>query len=271
MQYKPNKPHKSHSGHDVDMTTQRDYNEDCDLLGPYMAVPLDDIIGGEDVAAAGTPSQFIMTPPVFVSDEDGIDMADVEHGGTTAPEFGDPEGKADITAPTISPLTTMATHDAPSPSATPKKTSKTSPLTSMKASDATKSSRVPYRTMSPTTEARNGSCTRNATGTNTASKQHLKAAHSRECKWNAKLERNRIAASKCRGKQKQRVHELKKAEEELEARHTRLEAEYKTLLGETVQLKNLLMGHAGCGNANIDLWVENEAVRLVQPSDLAMH
>ena len=61
------------------------------------------------------------------------------------------------------------------------------------------------------------------------------------------------------------------AEEELEARHTWLEAELEALLDETAQLRNHIMSHAGCGNANIDLWVENEAMRRVQPRHLAMH
>lgn len=32
------------------------------------------------------------------------------------------------------------------------------------------------------------------------------------------------------------------------------------------QIKNYLMGHAGCGDANIDMWIENEALRFVHRS-----
>ena len=57
------------------------------------------------------------------------------------------------------------------------------------------------------------------------------------------LERNRIAASKCREKKKQYVSELEGTKVGLEAHHLQLQAEYNTLLGEISGLKHLSLIH----------------------------
>jgi len=78
------------------------------------------------------------------------------------------------------------------------------------------------------------------------------------------LERNRVAASKCRQKKKEWVHDLEETKTELEAKHTELQREYTALLDEVSKMKNHLMTHAGCGDQNIDQWIEMEARKFVQ-------
>ncbi|PHH93350.1 hypothetical protein CDD83_5904 [Cordyceps sp. RAO-2017] len=81
------------------------------------------------------------------------------------------------------------------------------------------------------------------------------------------LERNRIAASKCREKKKAWVHELEASRAELESRHAGLQREYSGLLEEATQIKTSLMAHAACNDPKIDTWIETEATRFVQRSN----
>ncbi|KAK3685983.1 hypothetical protein B0T22DRAFT_443097 [Podospora appendiculata] len=81
------------------------------------------------------------------------------------------------------------------------------------------------------------------------------------------LERNRIAASKCREKKKQYVSELEEAKIGLESQHARLQMEYNGLLGEVSGLKHHLMAHAKCNDPNINRWLDNEARRFVQTTN----
>jgi hypothetical protein len=77
------------------------------------------------------------------------------------------------------------------------------------------------------------------------------------------LERNRVAASKCRQKKKEWVQDLEETKGDLEAQHMRLQREYTSLLSEATEMKNRLMVHAGCNDANIDMWIENQAKKFV--------
>ncbi|KAK3499969.1 uncharacterized protein B0T23DRAFT_425369 [Neurospora hispaniola] len=86
-------------------------------------------------------------------------------------------------------------------------------------------------------------------------------------KRNKFLERNRLAASKCREKKKLYTQELEGTKINLEARNVSLQREYGILLSEVSDLKHQLMVHAKCNDRNIDLWLENEARRFVQTSD----
>jgi hypothetical protein len=81
------------------------------------------------------------------------------------------------------------------------------------------------------------------------------------------LERNRIAASKCREKKKQYVSDLEETKIGLETQHAHLQMEYNGLLGEVSGLKHHLMTHAKCNDPNIDRWLNNEATRFVQTSN----
>jgi len=83
-------------------------------------------------------------------------------------------------------------------------------------------------------------------------------------KRNKFLERNRIAASKCREKKKQYVSDLEETKIGLETQHAHLQMEFNGLLGEVSGLKHHLMAHAKCNDPNIDRWLNNEARRFVQ-------
>ncbi|WYZ38691.1 hypothetical protein EsH8_III_000605 [Colletotrichum jinshuiense] len=80
------------------------------------------------------------------------------------------------------------------------------------------------------------------------------------------LERNRIAASKCRQKKKEWVSDLQETKQGLENQHAQLQMEYNGLVDEVTRMKNELMSHANCHDPNINLWLENEARRFVQNS-----
>jgi hypothetical protein len=78
------------------------------------------------------------------------------------------------------------------------------------------------------------------------------------------LERNRVAASKCRQKKKEWVNDLEDQKFGLESQNSHLQMEYNGLLGEVSRMKNQIMAHANCKDRNIDKWIENEARRFVQ-------
>ncbi|KAG8418466.1 transcription factor [Metarhizium acridum] len=77
------------------------------------------------------------------------------------------------------------------------------------------------------------------------------------------LERNRIAAYKCRKRKKKWIHSLKERHSWLEKRYKDLGTEYFYLLQEISELKTLIIGHANCHDSNIDTWLNNEASKYV--------
>lgn len=79
-----------------------------------------------------------------------------------------------------------------------------------------------------------------------------------------KLERNRAAASKCRQRKKEWQDGLERKKIELESRYKSLHSEVKELMEEVAQLKNFVMAHAACNDANIDDWIRNEADSFVR-------
>ncbi|KAI1327989.1 hypothetical protein F5Y16DRAFT_398862 [Xylariaceae sp. FL0255] len=80
---------------------------------------------------------------------------------------------------------------------------------------------------------------------------------------NKSLERNRIAAMKCRTKRKEWVHDLEETKTELETQNSTLHLELDGLNHEASQIRAQLMAHANCNDCNIDKWIENEAKRFV--------
>ncbi|KAF5644533.1 transcription factor atf21 [Fusarium sp. NRRL 52700] len=78
------------------------------------------------------------------------------------------------------------------------------------------------------------------------------------------LKRNRIAASKCRQKKKEWMRELEETKDNLENEYNILHEQYSGLMGELTTIKNQLMGHASCNDANINQWLDNEARKYVQ-------
>ena len=82
-------------------------------------------------------------------------------------------------------------------------------------------------------------------------------------KRNRLLEKNRVAASKCRQRKKEYVSDLEETKSGLENQNFRLQLEYHGLLGEVTQMKSQLMSHASCQDPIIDKWIQNEARRIV--------
>ncbi|KAI0881040.1 uncharacterized protein GGS22DRAFT_197128 [Annulohypoxylon maeteangense] len=77
------------------------------------------------------------------------------------------------------------------------------------------------------------------------------------------LEKNRVAATKCRQKKKEWVSDLEETRFGLESQNNHLQMEYSSLRNEITQIKSQLMEHASCNDPNIDKWIENEAKRFV--------
>lgn len=88
--------------------------------------------------------------------------------------------------------------------------------------------------------------------------------HEEDHKRSTFLEKNRVAASKCRQKKKEYVSELEDTRSGLEDQNSHLQVEYHGLLGQVTQMKNELMCHASCQDPNIDRWIQNEARKFVE-------
>lgn len=84
------------------------------------------------------------------------------------------------------------------------------------------------------------------------------------------LEKNRIAASKCREKKKKWVHELEYNKSQLERQNMELRLEHRGLMSELNQTKSMLMSHADCNDPNITEWLNNQARRIVQTTGSSM-
>lgn len=84
------------------------------------------------------------------------------------------------------------------------------------------------------------------------------------------LEKNRIAASKCREKKKKWVHELEYNKSQLERHNMELRLEHRGLINELNQTKSMLMSHADCNDPNITEWLNNQARRIVQTTGPSM-
>lgn len=80
--------------------------------------------------------------------------------------------------------------------------------------------------------------------------------------WN--LERNRSAVRKYRQRTNMRQVTLESKTNELESRRKELRSATKELIEEVAQLKNAVMTHAFCNDANIDNWIQNQADSLTR-------
>ena len=85
---------------------------------------------------------------------------------------------------------------------------------------------------------------------------------SQEAKRRRFLERNRVAASKCRQKKKAWVQDLEAEAREAQAMSKQLRACVGALKGEVLQLKNELLKHNTCDCTPIRQYLSNEAVRV---------
>ncbi|KPM40768.1 hypothetical protein AK830_g5776 [Neonectria ditissima] len=90
-------------------------------------------------------------------------------------------------------------------------------------------------------------------------------------KRNKFLQRNRVAASKCRQKKKEWTNQLEATKTGLETRNLMLRMEIDGLTGEVDRMKHQLMDHATCNDSNIDQWMEHEARRVVEKSALNLN
>jgi hypothetical protein len=78
------------------------------------------------------------------------------------------------------------------------------------------------------------------------------------------LKRNRIAASKCRQKKKEWAKNLEDTRCSLKNKNIALHKQHSSLVNELITIKNQLMLHTSCNDANIDQWLDNEARRYIQ-------
>jgi hypothetical protein len=79
------------------------------------------------------------------------------------------------------------------------------------------------------------------------------------------LEKNRIAANKCRQKQKRHVHSLEEQERALESQREDLLALSKTLQEEVLGLRNEVLKHGYCNSPLIQNYIATTARHLVSP------
>ncbi|KAJ6034436.1 uncharacterized protein N7446_009186 [Penicillium canescens] len=82
------------------------------------------------------------------------------------------------------------------------------------------------------------------------------------------LERNRIAANKCRLKKKQEREEIQRMLQKETAKRNALLAEVKKLKEETWRLKNGVFAHAKCGDHRINLQLTKMTQQLLEKSSL---
>ncbi|EFX04316.1 bzip transcription factor [Grosmannia clavigera kw1407] len=76
------------------------------------------------------------------------------------------------------------------------------------------------------------------------------------------LERNRVAASKCRRKKKEAEQALEGLQKQMEDDHMALKSLRATLVSEFAELQSMLMAHSGCGSASVDQWLATRSTRL---------
>ncbi len=102
------------------------------------------------------------------------------------------------------------------------------------------------------------------TGTTATTAATMNAGGAAKKRHKRNLERNRIAASKCRQRKKQWQGSLERHKIELENRYKALHSESIDLFEEIAQLKNLVMAHATCKDVNIEGWIRSEADNFVR-------
>ncbi|UNI19468.1 hypothetical protein JDV02_005650 [Purpureocillium takamizusanense] len=258
------------------MVTMQQQMDDDMLIDPRMALPLYGIKSTDKDAASDSPSQFMMTPRMFASDNDDAFDNTVDFLLQDAAEAADTGGSLETAAPhIISPPETVSHSTPPSEVAPAEAAAPSSKKTSTSSSSATPTTRASKRKRTRAATAadsdnggNNKRAAQQSASASTTSATPKRGSESRggDAKRTHCLERNRIAASKCREKKKQWVHDLEARKSELEAQHAGLHAELASLTDEVTQIKNYLMDHASCGDANIDLWIENEALRFVHRS-----
>ncbi|OAA68757.1 bzip transcription factor [Niveomyces insectorum RCEF 264] len=84
------------------------------------------------------------------------------------------------------------------------------------------------------------------------------------------LERNRLAASRCRKKRKDQENNLQQKRVELEQQYHKMLAIKNSLASELSCIKSLLMSHNNCRHADVDKWIAEEATSFFGQADPAV-
>ncbi|KAM4065813.1 bZIP transcription factor [Hirsutella rhossiliensis] len=249
-----------------DLATQMGLVSDM-VLDPRMGLPLYGIKNEKEQAES--PAPFALTPRMFdaADNNNTLDYGSIygdamsSDAATTAPPALVAAPERNRTTPSSPPSAASATKLKKPRDGSGK--GKSGSAVSLAAADS-QSSPPPSKCEKPPKK-------KPKTRSKTDLSETAATSGGRKPKQDAKrsrcLERNRIAASKCREKKKQWVHELEATKDELESRHASLQREYSGLLDEATQIKTSLMAHAVCNDRNIDMWIESEAVRFVRRSN----
>ncbi|KAL7809616.1 basic-leucine zipper transcription factor [Trichoderma aethiopicum] len=147
-----------------------------------------------------------------------------------------------------------------SPKTTPKTSSSTSPKPSTSSSSPSSPKTSSHKT-SPKTSPRpspveEGGISKRPRRTKTAQEQEATRARIRE--------KNRVAADKCRGRQRIAVEKLSAKHDALEEENRQLSQILKDLVAERIVLKNMLLEHGNCGSELIENYLRESAVRWVK-------
>ncbi|KAH8148376.1 uncharacterized protein LAJ45_07477 [Morchella importuna] len=84
------------------------------------------------------------------------------------------------------------------------------------------------------------------------------------------LERNRVAASKCRQKKKLWMQKLEENARNAQLHAKSLKEQVTALKDEMLNLKGMLLKHTGCGCPQIQTYLENEAAKVAQAAQTSL-
>ncbi|KAL7783107.1 hypothetical protein V8C37DRAFT_397423 [Trichoderma ceciliae] len=94
--------------------------------------------------------------------------------------------------------------------------------------------------------------------------RRTKTAQEQEASRSRIREKNRVAADKCRGRQRIAVERLSTKHDALEDQNRQLSQMMKDLVAERIVLKNMLLEHGNCGCELIENYLRDSAVRWVK-------
>ena len=218
---------------------------DAAMVDPQLAMPY---FGGLDGKA---PEQLTVNPSMWQNPFDSFNPS--------AHPFGSANQSPDNPQDNIDSATSASSPSTTAPTGKPSRTSSKSSIPSLSSGSASPGKRTRSKTAAKKAAVRGSRAKQKAKKEPVAEEEDED-----DPKRNKYLERNRVAASKCRQKKKAWVSDLETQKSDLEAMHGNLQREYSSLVDQVTQLKNDLMIHAGCGDRNIDSWIETEAKRFVQ-------
>lgn len=277
-----------------------DFTSQAGLLDPRSHPPFDQALAGKP--SPGTPSQFLLTPSslwdrpafddaamdIFADFSEAHDEVSEKVQSTQALEQAPIKISTQVTAPV--PEHSKIKEESPAPPASSQVTRRLTRATSsgsqvtrntpgrdkllaVSSSEATKVKKPRTTSKRPNKRTRGQAKDKQApkeeeivydfgqsesfqTGDQPVGEDYVRR--------NKFLERNRVAASKCRQKKKEWMHSLEETKAELEKTHTTLHETLNGLLAEISVMKEHLMMHANCGDQNIDRWFANEARKFVE-------